>query len=254
MFTALRLGRAARKHGRGRPNPAAVNRTVPSSRSQNGRGRRLRFFIRRRRLLAGLAAAAAAGITVQALLPAEPPTTAAAAAARDLPAGHILSHQDLRRARIPADTLPPGAVADIPLAVGEQLAVPLPEGTVLTGNVLVGEGMLTGAPDGSAAVPLRPADPAAAGLLSPGILVDVVVAPDEGFDGESGQAAVLAAGVPVLWVTGSTGTRGPWPGADSGQAGEQLVVVAAQRADAAALAVASVRKQVYLVPSGTQPP
>lgn len=251
MFSQPRRIRAPRKRpGRGR-FATGTGRAAPrqSAPGYSGRGRFRRFLLRRRRLLAGLLVAAAAGITVQALLPPGAATTTAAAAAQDLPAGHILTPQDLRLIRLPSGAVPPGALTDAGLASGEQLAVPLRRGTVVSTTVLVGDGMLAGAPEGSAAVPLRPADPAAANLLSPGVLVDVVVAPEQGFDG-AGEPVVLASGVPVLWITGSAGSGSSWPGAGAGAPDEQLVVVAAPAADAPGLAVASVRGEVYLVPSG----
>lgn len=248
MFNALRRSRTSSSRTAPRRTPAYLNRAAPPVRGHPGRGRIRRFLIRRRRLLAGLAVAAAAGVTVQALLPAESAKTSTAAAAHELPAGHLLTPQDLRLVRLPPEAVPPGALTDPGLAAGEVLAVPVPEGTVISRTVLVGDGLLTGAPAGSAAIPLRPADPAAAALLSPGVLVDVVVAPPEGFDG-AGEPAVLAAGVPVLWVSGGGSSGSPWPGAAAGEAQEQLVVVAAPGADAPWLAVASVRGQVYLVPS-----
>jgi len=248
MFNPLRRGRSSSTRHGPRRATASANRADPPGRGLAGRGRFRRFLLRRRRLLAGFAVAAAAGITVQALLPAETATTAAAAAAHDLPAGHLLTPEDLQLVRLPPEAVPPGALPDADLAAGEQLAVPVLGGTVISRTVLVGEGMLSGTPEGSAAVPLRPADPAAASLLSPGVLVDVVVAEEQGFDG-AGDPVVLAAGVPVLWVTGTGGTGSPWPGAAAGDAPEQLVVVAAPGADAPGLAVASARGQVYLVPS-----
>jgi len=248
MFNALRRSRASSSRAAPRQTQAHLDRAALPVRGHPGRGRIRRFLIRRRRLLAGLAVAAAAGVTVQALLPAEAARTAAAAAAHELPAGHLLTPQDLRLVQLPPEAVPPGALTDMGLAAGEVLAVPVPEGTVISRTVLVGDGLLTGAPAGSAAIPLRPADPAAAALLSPGVLVDVVVAPPEGFDG-AGEPAILAAGVPVLWVSGGGGDRSSWPGAGAGEAQEQLVVVAAPGADAPGLAVASVRGQVYLVPS-----
>ncbi len=248
MFNALRRSRSSSSRAAPRQAPAFLNGAARPGGSFSGRDRIRRFIIRRRRLLAGLAVAAAAGITVQALLPAESVRTSAAAAAHDLPAGHLLTSQDLRMIRLPPEAVPPGAVSDAALAAGEVLAVPVPQGTVISRTVLVGDGLLTGAPAGSAAVPLRPADPAAAALLSPGVLVDVVVAPAEGFDGAR-EPAVLAAGVPVLWVSGSGSSSSPWPGSAAGEPQEQLVVVAAPGADAPGLAVASVRGQVYLVPS-----
>ncbi|MER2134415.1 MAG: SAF domain-containing protein [Arthrobacter sp.] len=248
MVNLLRRSRASSSRAGPRRIPASATRAGPPSRSLSGRGKLRRFLIRRRRLLAGLAIAAAAGITVQALLPAGSATTASVAVAHDLPAGHLLTPQDLLLVRLPPEAVPPGALTEAEAVAGEVLAVPMLGGTVVSQTVLAGDGMLAGAPAGTAAVPLRPADPATAALLSPGVRVDVVVVPEEGFDG-AGAPEILAAGVPVLWVTGGGNSGGPWPGAAAGEAQEQLVVVAAPGADAPGLAVASVRGQVYLVPS-----
>ncbi|MEB7503552.1 SAF domain-containing protein [Arthrobacter koreensis] len=246
MFSTFRRGRLIRQRDNvqpagARPAPAPPGRVSP------GRGRLHRVLVRRRRFLAGVLVAAAAGITVQAMLPAEPAAVAAAAAARDLPAGHIITPGDLRMVRLPPKAVPPGALTGTGSAAGEQLAVPLRSGTVLSETLLVGDGLLAGSPEGTAALPLRPADPASARLLAPGVLIDVVAAADEGFDG-AGPPVVLASGVPVLWVTGAGSGAGSWPGADAA-AEEQLVVVAARAADAPELAVASASGGLYLIPS-----
>lgn len=225
--------RAARQPETGRSGP------------QSGRGKFHRFLVRRRRLLAGVLAAAACGLAVQSLLPQEPRTVAVAAAAGDLPSGHVLASRDLRLVQLPPGAVPAGAFADPGQAAGQQLAVPLRKGTVLNDSFLIGDGMLAGAAEGSSAVPLRPADPAAAALLSPGVLVDVVAASETGFDG-AGPLDVLASAVPVLWITAADSGPGPWSGPDEGP----LVVVAAPAADAARLAVASAQSQLYLVPNG----
>jgi len=248
MFSTLRRRRRipGKQHGI-RPSGQG-SASVPPGRSGSARGGLLRFFIRRRRFLAGALVAAAAGIAVQSMLPSDPSTNAAAAAAKDLPAGHLLGPGDLRMVRLPPDAVPPGSFNQTGLAEGKRLAVPLRGGTVLSETVLVGDGLLAGAPEGTAALPLRPADPAAAHLLTPGVLIDVVTAPEEGFDG-AGPPVVLASGIPVLWVTGAGSDTGPWPGAGAAP-DEQLVVVAASPASAPELAVASVRGGLYLIPSG----
>ncbi|MBF4993805.1 flagellar biosynthesis protein FlgA [Arthrobacter gandavensis] len=221
----------------------------PGARHQ--RGRFHRFLVRRRRLLAGLLAAAAAGIAVQAALPPDPATVRTAAAASDLPAGHVIGRGDVRIISLPPGAVPQGAVTDAAAAVGRQLAVPLRGGGIVSETVLVGDGLLAGSPAGTAALPLRPADPATARLLSPGTLVDVVAAPEEGFD-SAGPPVVLASGLPVLWITGTDNGARPWPGADTA-VDEQLVVVAAPKTEAPELAVASARGGLYFVPNGFVP-
>lgn len=153
---------------------------------------------------------------------------------------------------LPPRAVPPGAFHEAQTAVGRQLAVPVRGGGLVSETVLVGDGLLTGSPAGTAALPLRPADPAAARLLSPGSLVDVVAAPEEGFDG-AGPPVVLASGVPVLWITGTDSGTTSWPGTTAA-ADEQLVVVAAPAAAAPELAVASARGGLYFVPKGVPGP
>ncbi|MFC7860522.1 RcpC/CpaB family pilus assembly protein [Arthrobacter koreensis] len=250
MFSKLRLGRVP---GR-RDSPRAPGSKTPPLRPGTGhpRGRFRRFLVRRRRLLAGLLAAAAAGIAVEALLPPDPTTALVAAAAGDLPAGHVIAQRDLRMISLPPRAVPPGAFHEAQTAVGRQLAVPVRGGGLVSETVLVGDGLLTGSPAGTAALPLRPADPAAARLLSPGSLVDVVATPEEGFDG-AGPPVVLASGVPVLWITGTDSGTTSWPGTTAA-ADEQLVVVAAPAAAAPELAVASARGGLYFVPKGVPGP
>ncbi|MBD8044069.1 Flp pilus assembly protein CpaB [Arthrobacter sp. Sa2BUA2] len=212
------------------------------------RDRLRRFTVRRRRLLAGILASLACGIAVEACLPPDARTVDVVTARADLPAGHVLTPGDLRVAALPAAGDSPGSFADTGAVTGKRLAVPLRAGSVLTDSFFVGPGLLAGMPAGTSAVPLRTADPAAAGLLSPGVLVDVMLAPDPGSSGAA-EASLLAAGVPVLWIAGEMAEGGgTWPGAAKADAG--LVVVAAGGRDAAALAGASERGNLYLVLSG----
>lgn len=253
MFINSRRGSSSRARAR-RRKPARSGPNIRTPRQpetrrsgpQPGRGKFHRFLVRRRRLLAGVLAAAACGLAVQSLLPQEPRTVAVAAAGGDLPSGHVLASRDLRLVQLPPGVVPAGVFGDPGQAAGQQLAVPVRKGTVINETFLVGDGMLAGAAEGSSAVPLRPADPAAAALLSPGVLVDVVAASETGFDG-AGPLNVLATAVPVLWITAAdSDDAGPWSGSDEGP----LVVVAAPAADAARLAVASAQSQLYLVPNG----
>ncbi|MBD7995239.1 Flp pilus assembly protein CpaB [Arthrobacter sp. Sa2CUA1] len=190
----------------------------------------------------------ACGTAVQAYLPPDVRTAHLVTAGADLPAGHVLTSGDLRLTAFPAAADSAGSFGDPGALAGQRLAVPLRAGSVLTDSFLVGPGLLTGAPSGTSAVPLRTADPAAAGLLSPGVLVDVMLAPEPGFNG-SAEASRLAAGVPVLWIAGpAEESGGTWPGPAETDA--RLVVVAARGQEAAALAGASERGNLYLVISG----
>ena len=126
---------------------------------------------------------------------------------------------------------------------GQQLATPLYAGDVLAQNFLVGSGLLVGMPEGTVAVPLRPADASTVQLLSAGQWVDVVLSTGNGFE-VSAKNTVLARGLPVLWTSEDPGA-GPFTPQSGSEDG--LVVVAANPDEAAALAGASSTGQVHLV-------
>ncbi|UWX96443.1 SAF domain-containing protein [Arthrobacter zhaoxinii] len=214
-------------------------------------GRVRRFIVRHRRLLAALACCAAAGSAVEALVPETAVRSAMVRAARDLPAGTVLNAGTLETVRVPAEAVPPGAHKQPEALLGRRLATPLLQGSPVTEVSLAGAGLLIGSPPGSVAVPLRPADPSVLDLLGPGQLVNVVAGADGAWGStaagdttaEGGGAVVLAASVPVLWVSGGDAAGG-WPGSGGG---EGLVVVAADRDNAARLTAASGSGGVYLV-------
>lgn len=172
-------------------------------------------------------------------------------AARDLPAGAVLNAGALEVVRLPAEAVPPGAHSEAAALMGRRLATPLLRGSPVTDMSLAGANLLSGAPPGSVAVPLRPADASVLELLDPGQLVNVVAAADASWNGsepataesEGSTAVVLASSVPVLWVSGVESSAG-WPGSGSG---EGLVVVAADRENAARLTAASGTGGIYLV-------
>lgn len=205
--------------------------------------RGIRWFIfRQRRLLAALLFSAAAGIAVEASLPQEDPRVAVVVASADLPVGTVLSFDQLSTEKLPQAAVPGRSFTDPAELVGEQLAAPLLRGHVLSDTFLVGTGLLAGAPEGTVAVPVRPADPSTIQLLAAGQRVDVVLSTGNGFE-VSTETSVLARGLPVLWIPAGE-SSGTWPGT-----GEQegLVVLAAEPGDAAALAGASSKGEVHLV-------
>ncbi|MDN3482190.1 Flp pilus assembly protein CpaB [Arthrobacter sp. APC 3897] len=204
-----------------------------------------RFLLRRRRLLAALLFCAAAGTAVQALLPPAAGEVSVVVSAADLPAGAVLTSRDLRTITVPAAAVPPGSFAAPGQTAGRRLATALQQGSPVLQTSLVGSGLLTGAPPGSVAVAVRPADPAMAGLLVPGQLVDVVLAGPDGLQNPDGPV-LLAAGTPILWTAAADGAAA-WPGSAETDA---LVVLAAAPDQAAALAAASGSGQVHLVLTG----
>lgn len=222
-----------------------------------------RLFLRRRRLFAALLLCAAAAIAVQQLTPAAPPTTTVLVAARDLPAGHILADGDAHPAAVSPDMVPDGAlrggeasaagteaagtaaaqVASQTTARG-QLSGPVRRGEVLTDASLLGQGLLTGAPPGSQAVPLRISDPSTLSLLRQGQLVTVVLSSSDALDGPATNQ-VLAARVPVLWTPALAPSGGGL--LPAAQEAEAVVVVAASPEQAVQLAGAINRGKVFLI-------
>lgn len=128
-------------------------------------------------------------------------------------------------------------------AAGKQLAAPLRKGQLLTDAQLLGPGLLAGTPPGSAAVPLRMADPSSIQLVSPGQLVNVVLTAANGYD-QREPPEVLAFGVPVLWTAGQGGQGGQWLGTAET---DGLIVVAANAEQAARLAGASTQGKLFFV-------
>jgi pilus assembly protein CpaB len=165
------------------------------------------------------------------------------AAARDLPAGSALAAADLTPVKIPPQMVNAGSLTHASEATGKQLAAPLRKGQLLTDSQLLGPGLLTGTPPGSAAVPLRMADPSSIQLVSPGQLVNVVLTGTNGYD-QNSPAEVLASSVAVLWTSGQGGKTGQWLG--TGET-DGLIVVAAAPEQAARLAGASTQGKLFFV-------
>jgi pilus assembly protein CpaB len=236
-----RASRPAVRSGRGSALPGSAARPRP-------RGRRFAGWLNRnRRLAVALLLCAAAGIAVHQLTPAPAQTVSVLAAARDLPAGANLAGSDVGTVSVPPAMVPDGTFADSSGVDGKQLAVPLRKGQLLTDAQLVGPGLLTGAPPGSAAVPLRMADPSSIQLVSPGQLVNVVLTSGNGYE-QASASKVLAKSVPVLWTSGQEGQGGQWLAAGDS---DGLLVVAATPAQASALAGASTQGKLFFVLVGS---
>ncbi|SDD30930.1 Flp pilus assembly protein CpaB [Actinokineospora iranica] len=117
-------------------------------------------------------------------------------AAHPLAPGAVIAATDVRIIRAPPDVRPASALTDPADAAGRVLAGAIDAGEPITRVRLVGaeNTASTLGPD-AAAVPVRLADPAVAGLLRPGSRVDVVTAnPDDG------RAMVLARDAAVVTV------------------------------------------------------
>ncbi|MCH6469440.1 RcpC/CpaB family pilus assembly protein [Sinomonas terrae] len=200
-----------------------------------------RFLRRRRRTLAAALLCGAVAISVYQLTPASAPQSPVVVAAADLPAGAPVSASQLRIARIPAGAVPDGALREVAAAEGKRLSAPVRRGGVLTDASTVGPGLLAGTPPGTAAVPVRVADPDSLQLVRTGQTVDLVLAEESGREGRNSSR--LAAGVTVLWTGSGAEQSGTLLGAPKDQNG--LLVVAASPEVTPLLAGASARGKVF---------
>lgn len=232
----FRPGRGAPSYPHGPRSPRATgHRPIPH--------RLAGWLSRNRRLAVALLLCTAAASTVHQLTPAPLHTVTGLAAARDLPAGSALAPADLARVQVPPDMMAAGFLDQESELAGKQLAAPLRKGQLLTDAQLLGPGLLAGTPPGSAAVPLRMADPSSIQLVSPGQLVNVVLTAANGFD-QQAPSEVLATAVPVLWTSGKGGQSGQWLGTAET---DGLIVVAASAGQAARLAGASTQGKLFFV-------
>jgi pilus assembly protein CpaB len=130
-------------------------------------------------------------VTVRAASPNPPELMSVLVATHDLTAGHLLTADDLRMAKWPADLTPAGHLvggteahsppdsteSEQPASasfIGRTLASGIRKGEPLTDARVLGSGLLQGLPVGSVAVPVRLTDPASAALVQAGDHVDIL--------------------------------------------------------------------------------
>lgn len=181
-----------------------------------------------------LAAALAVAAVVVALLPAAgDERVPVLVAARDLAPGTALGPADVVVAAWPPALAPAGALTAPAAVAGRLLAGPVAAGEPIGELRLVGSALavVTGGP-GASAVPLRPADPAVAALLSPGSRVDVVAGGPDGARVLAARAGVVAVLPPAAGTAGARADPGP------------LVLVALPEAEATAVAAATLAGEV----------
>jgi Flp pilus assembly protein CpaB len=190
-----------------------------------------------RRLMSAVLVAVAVVAALHVVRPAPPAESTVWVAAHDLAGGAPLGRADVRPVRVPVALVPAGALRTAGDVVGRLLAAPVRRGEPLTDDRMLGDSLLASMPDpGLVAVPVRVADgQAAVALVHPGDVVDVLAATDPGAG--AADSVTVARGVQVLSVPG----RDPAAGDGAG-----LVVVAVDRAQAAALARASVSSRLSL--------
>ncbi len=183
-----------------------------------------------RRLAAGLLATLA---LVLALTPNGDRGVPVVVATADLTAGATVRATDLAVRMWPSDLAPAGALVDPAAAEGSVLVGATRAGEPLTDVRLAGAAAARAGP-GTAAVPVRLADPGIAGLLVPGRRVDVV-----GVDEQGGAPVVLAADAMVQAVLpADEGAIGSTPG--------RLILVTMPRELATRVAAASVANRLAI--------
>lgn len=188
-----------------------------------------------RRPLAAASAALAVLLLAAILRPTSATLVDVTVAAADLPPGSTLTAQDLAVAPLPADYLPPGAVLDQAEVVGRTLTGAIAAGEPLTHSRLLAQGPRD---DGLHTVPVRLADAEAASLLTPGSVIDLVLA-----SGHTG-GRVIAEGVQVITVPQRAATTGF---GQASRAAGSLIVVATDRRTAVALAAAGTQPGLGVV-------
>ena len=188
-----------------------------------------------------------------ALQPPAQATRGVVVAAADLPAGRSLVTGDLAVAQVPAGVLPAGATDDPDEFLGRALAAPMARGEALAGHRLTDLPEWS-VPPGTMPLPVRFADAGAAALLAAGQRVDVVAASGPGLDGATpfASAELVATDILVLAVmTADQGSGGILGGSTSGEEKSPLVMLAADRGAALAIAGAQGRASLsYLMRLG----
>lgn len=197
---------------------------------------RLRLFAYRfRRPLAAASAAFAVLLLASTLRPASPATLPVVVAASDLPAGSLLSRDDLAVIDIPIDYAAPGALGDIATATGRTIAVGMVAGEAVSESRLLAT---SGRIDGLLTVPVRLADAEVAGLLEPGSAIDLVQLAGDA------EPRVVAEAVRVVTVPRRTDSPG-WGGTT--RSAGSLIVVATDRRTAITLAAAGAQPGLGVV-------
>ncbi len=207
---------------------------VTRGRSAAARLRRVlrRTLLARRRSLAALLAGIAVLGVLRAVSPPPGPTAAVQVARRDLAAGTVIERSDLDLVRVPVALVPDG-LADTP--VGSVLAAPLRRGEPVTDVRLVGPGLGAGFPD-RVLVPVRFPDAAAADLLRPGDVIDVLAT-----GSRSAAPGIVAADATVAAVPADRSGQGLAGSAPLGSAASgRLLLLAVHPEDAVDVAVSQV--------------
>lgn len=193
--------------------------------------------------MAALLCCAAAGVTVHQLTPTPTALRTVLAANRDLPAGAALDSSSLVPLKALPESLPAGSFSSVEQLTGKQIGGPVRKGQIITDASLLDNGLLTGTPPGTVAVPLRLADPASAPLVRPGQAVNVMLSSGDGLERQQ-STELLAGAVTVVWTSSGGQAQSDWLSAKDA---DGLLVVAASPDQAQRLAGAQTRGKVSVV-------
>jgi pilus assembly protein CpaB len=143
----------------------------------------------------------AIGIFVGALVLLQPaPSTSVVVAAYDLPAGRVMVDGDIILRPLPADSVPPDALTDLSLALGQAIRMDRGQGDVIRETQL---GEIVQLQPDERAIAIRITDPSGlSGLLAPGMEVGVVATIlEDNYDGSSGSfTKTTIEGVRVMYL------------------------------------------------------
>ncbi|WP_250564387.1 Flp pilus assembly protein CpaB [Sphaerisporangium fuscum] len=195
---------------------------------------------RRRRLLAVLLAAASTGCIGLAIRPT--PSTEVIAAARDLPGGRLAA-SDVTVIKLPAESVPDGALSPGAQLTGRILTAPARRGEPLTDFRLLGPTLVDAYGAGTLATPVRITDAGSAALLRAGDVIDVLAATPRWDDALPPRTTTVAQAVTVITTPNSAAPS------DSTEPGA-LVVLATTPDQAAHLAEASAGSRLTITIHG----
>jgi Flp pilus assembly protein CpaB len=141
--------------------------------------------------LAALFAALLVRIALPGLVEAWGEGTPVVALTREVQAGAVLQESDLDLVPAPAALVPKDHWSETAAAVGKRVFLDLPAGTVLHSGLLEQDtaGLI---PSGRVAAAVRLSDPAWAGLLAKGDLIDIMASAGASASGSIAPAQVLA--------------------------------------------------------------
>ncbi|MFV0253580.1 MAG: SAF domain-containing protein [Beutenbergiaceae bacterium] len=183
-------------------------------------------------------------LTVAQLRPPAPPTTPITVTAQSLPAGHVLTPEDIDVIEV---AYPPPTTLPVPAAVDTRLAIGVPAGAPLLESMVVGPGLIDSAPPGWVVTAVLLTDASLTHLVRPGEYIDLYL-PSADAGSRGAEASLIAAQVLVLAQSAPDSDSAWWGSATSN--GGPVIIVAAPRGAAAAITGAAGFGAFHAVLSG----